>query len=394
MNTKVKVVIGGNAGDEGKGLVTDYFAAQSFLSNRRCLNVLSNGGSQRGHTVNLRGGTSHVFHHFGSGTFAGARTYLPSYFIVNPMNFAKEFSELISKGIKIHPLLINENCPLTTPFDMIANMMIEESRGSNRHGSCGCGIWETILRNGITVGEFAAKSEEEKIRYLEFVRDDYFRRRISSKGISSYTKWDHIIYNHNLIPNYIYDFELLISNSLFTDDSILGIYDDIIFENGQGLLLDQNIEGYGKNTTPSNTGLKNPAEMIRNTLPEDVDVEVVYVSRTYLTRHGVGRFDTECKSEKICSSIIPDRTNIWNEWQGGLRYGVLDLVDLESRALKDFNSYRDSNWKMNFFFTHCNEYHGLDWNKIGEKYDIYLSENKTRDGVFLFNNDKRLEIKL
>lgn len=383
MTTKVKVIIGASAGDEGKGLVTDYFAAESSRLRRTCLNVLSNGGSQRGHTVTIHNGTSHVFHHFGAGTFVGAKTYLPSYFIVNPMNFAKEYDELITIGAKCCPIFINKDCPLTTPFDMLANMMIEESRGSNRHGSCGCGIWETILRNGITVGEFAAKSEEEKIRYLEFVRDNYFRHRISSKGISGYTKWNDIIYSTNLIPNYIYDFNLLINNSIFTDDSIMEVYDDIIFENGQGLLLDQNIEGYGKNTTPSNTGLQNPAEMIHNNLPNDVDVEVVYVSRTYLTRHGVGRFDTECEMGGISNHITTDKTNIWNEWQGNLRYGILDLGNLETRVLKDFTNYGHLDWKMSFFFTHYNENNSICLNSIVNNYNTYISDGKTRNDILI-----------
>lgn len=380
MNTKIKVVIGSNLGDEGKGLVTDYFATQSLLSNRSCLDVLSNGGSQRGHTVNLVGGFSHVFHHFGSGTFAGARTYLPDYYIVNPMNFAKEYNELIGMGIPVSPLLVNENCPLTTPFDMIANMMIEELRNDSRHGSCGCGIWETILRYGVTVGEFATKSEEDKRRYLEFVRDDYFRRRISSKGIKDYGSWDKIIFSPNLITNYIYDFELLINNSIFTDDWIISVYDDIIFENGQGLLLDQNT-GDIRHTTPSNTGLQNPSNIIKNNLPPDVDVEVVYVTRTYLTRHGVGFLDSECEPKKISDLIAPDKTNVWNEWQGSLRYGYLDWPDLERRILADFNAYGDDDWKLSLFFTHCNEFNELPWDYITSNYSTYRSFGKTRYDV-------------
>ena len=382
MNTRVKVVIGSNMGDCGKGLATDYFSAKSLKNNRSCLNVLSNGGSQRGHTVTLPNGLSHVFHHFGSGTFACARTYLPKYFIINPMNFAREYKELhFLMGGTPSSLLINEKCPLTTPFDMIANMMIEEARGDSRHGSCGCGIWETILRNGITVGEFAAKTDKEKIRYLEFVRDDYFCRRIASKGICSYKDWGGIIFSPNLISNYIRDFNFLINNSVFADDSVLQIYDDIIFEHGQGLLLDQNIEGYGKNTTPSNTGLQNPAEMIKNNLPQDVDVEVVYVSRTYLTRHGAGRFDTECPVGKISIYINSDRTNVWNKWQGDLRYGYLDWFDLENRIKKDFGTYGDPNWKVRLFFTHYNIYRKLPWDIIAGSYDFYLSQGKERDTV-------------
>ena len=38
----VKVVIGANFGDEGKGLTTSYFSSQNYNS----LNILHNGGPQ------------------------------------------------------------------------------------------------------------------------------------------------------------------------------------------------------------------------------------------------------------------------------------------------------------------------------------------------------------
>ena len=41
---------------------------------------------------------------------------------------------------------INQNCMLTTPFDMMANQIIEENRGKNKHGSCGLGIFENFYR--------------------------------------------------------------------------------------------------------------------------------------------------------------------------------------------------------------------------------------------------------
>lgn len=55
----VKVIVGSNYGDEGKGMATHFFSnnAQKQL----CLNVLYNGGCQRGHTVELRNGKRHVF---------------------------------------------------------------------------------------------------------------------------------------------------------------------------------------------------------------------------------------------------------------------------------------------------------------------------------------------
>ena len=117
---KVKVVIGANFGDEGKGMITDFFAAEAELKDEKVLVICSNGGAQRGHTVKSPSGMRHVFHHFGSGTFAGADTWLPGYFILNPMIFMNEYEELLKDMGKIY---LNPDSPVTTPYDMIINQM-------------------------------------------------------------------------------------------------------------------------------------------------------------------------------------------------------------------------------------------------------------------------------
>ena len=96
--TDIKVVIGANFGDEGKGLMTDYFCHKALQKQENCVVVLSNGGAQRGHTVTDLDGTQHVFHHFGSGTIAGADTYCISDYILNPMTFVKEWFDLRQLG--------------------------------------------------------------------------------------------------------------------------------------------------------------------------------------------------------------------------------------------------------------------------------------------------------
>ena len=98
---KVKVVIGSNYGDEGKGLATHYFSSQGG----KTLNVLFNGGCQRGHTVEYKeddGLTTvfdpkrYIFHHFGSGICDKADTYFDQDFMVNPALFVWEYDNLIS----------------------------------------------------------------------------------------------------------------------------------------------------------------------------------------------------------------------------------------------------------------------------------------------------------
>jgi len=57
---KAKAIIGSNFGDEGKGLLTDYFASKQSDS----LVVRFNGGAQASHTVVTPNGRRHAFSAF------------------------------------------------------------------------------------------------------------------------------------------------------------------------------------------------------------------------------------------------------------------------------------------------------------------------------------------
>ena len=81
----VKIVIGSNYGDEGKGLASRYFAQKAEGS---CLTVLHNGGAQRGHTVDYLEDKRFVYHHLACGTADGSDTYFEQNFIINPILFS------------------------------------------------------------------------------------------------------------------------------------------------------------------------------------------------------------------------------------------------------------------------------------------------------------------
>ena len=82
----VHVVIGGNAGDEGKGLVTAKIANAAKNKKYRVLNVLTNGGAQRGHAVETDSGF-YVNKHFGSASCLNVSSYFSSTFILDPIQF-------------------------------------------------------------------------------------------------------------------------------------------------------------------------------------------------------------------------------------------------------------------------------------------------------------------
>lgn len=90
---KARVVIGSSFGDCGKGLVTDYLCSQGAG-----IVVRFNGGANAGHTVVTPDGQRHVFSHFGSGTLLGVPTFLSSFFVCNPIQFAKELDRIAGTG--------------------------------------------------------------------------------------------------------------------------------------------------------------------------------------------------------------------------------------------------------------------------------------------------------
>lgn len=388
--TNIKVVIGANFGDEGKGLMTDYFCHQSTSKNESCIVVMSNGGAQRGHTVVDPSGTRHVFKHFGSGTIAGADTYCIEDFILNPMTFREEYESLLCLGYS-PKIYAHFNCKWTTPYDMIINQIVEEDRENKKHGSCGMGIWETVYRYQkkpciFSLGHFANLSLESQILYLKSIRDSYMLERLKEYGIKSIPdRWKKIVSSDILIQNFINDVKFMANKIKFVNNSILRSYQNVVFENGQGLLLDQNQTLYGDNTTPSNTGIFNPLKVIDNTFSK-ANLEVCYVTRTYMTRHGAGRFEEECDKSLINEHMI-DETNQTNQFQGNLRYGELVVNDLVNRAKTDLNYLSGSrfNWTASFGVTHTNEKQ-FDYSELQRDFvsKIYLSNRSDRDSVTIF----------
>lgn len=350
---KAKIVIGANFGDEGKGLMTDYFCRKAAKAGDSCLVICHNGGAQRGHTVQTRKGLRHVFHHFGSGTFSGADTWFSEDFIVNPMLFKSEWEELEALGytprVWMHP-----HCRITTPFDMILNQLIEEKRSDARHGSCGVGIYETIKRYERMNGGLETHT-------LHQIRDQDFYLQVKEQNLFLGKEWKTIVNSDALMIHYLKDLEFMKNRVNISDNTLFSCYDTLIFEGGQGLLLDQNNHEYFPHLTPSNTGLKNPQKLLANWEKSQhqssdrrrlYETEVCYVTRPYLTRHGAGRLDTACEKEEI-NAEMKDLTNVPNPYQGTLRYGKMNPEQLKQRILRDFAGHPD--WKLSLAVTHRNE---------------------------------------
>lgn len=315
--TTATAVIGANFGDEGKGLLTDFLASQAPS---RTLVVRANGGAQAGHTVVAPGGRRHVFGHVGSGALCGAPTLLSRFFVSNPLLLDKEWPALADLAPR---LLVDARSPVTTPFDMLVNQLAERARGTNRHGSCGVGFNETLERGlrpeyRLTVGDL--RNQDLVRARLEAIQRTYLPARLSSLGILPEAHERELLEGSRLLGAFRESVQRFRSRVETVDDTeALAGFAHVVFEGAQGLLLDEDHPWF-PHVTRSKTGLKNIVTLVREAGLERL--HAVYATRWYLTRHGAGPFPTEVAGRP--SPAIVDRTNLPNDWQGTLRFGLLD----------------------------------------------------------------------
>jgi len=369
----IKVVIGANYGDEGKGLLTDFFSATL----KDAIVVRFNGGGQAGHTVETEDGKRHVFGNICSGSFVGLPSYFSSFYIVNPITFNKELKEFNKFNIS-SKIYIDYNCLVTTPFDMLINQIAETVRGNSKHGSCGLGFNETITRSlyenrfKITITDLLDKNILRK--KLEDIKALYNLKRLDQLGITNIPqKFAELLRNENIIDNYISDIEDMLKIVIITGIKVLSTYNSIIFEGAQGLLLDQGHK-YFPHVTRSNTGIKNVSQIITQLGYTHEEIEIVYVTRAYLTRHGEGPLPSGLKEKPY--SKIEDLTNIPNPYQGTLRFGFLDLNELSESISNDIKNAEGLNYKIKLAIT-C-----LD--QLNEKIDYTLNSKVIKSSVSEF----------
>ena len=322
-----KVVIGANFGDEGKGLAVDAWAAR--LGD--CVVVRHNGGAQAGHTV-VADGRRHVFSHFGAGTMSGAATFLSRFFVVHPGVFIREFDELATGGLTPR-VLVDPDAQVTTPFDVYVNRWVEETRGNGRHGSVGIGFGETIERRerGYALAVRDLGDDGELRDKLIRIRDAWLPIRLEKLGVAWTAARQAMAADPVLLARYLDEVRAFRRIAVPAPIDAAIARRNVVFEGAQGLLLDQDRGFEFPFVTRSNTGLRNALALAADARIERL--EVTYMTRAYLTRHGAGPLRHEVV--RLPFAEVVDATNQPNPWQGSLRFAPLDLDFLRAAIMAD-----------------------------------------------------------
>jgi adenylosuccinate synthase len=343
---KSLIVIGLGYGDEGKGVTTDFLCSKS----PKPIVIRFNGGQQAGHTVVTNQGKKHVFSNFGSGTFRGVPTFWSRYCTFSPAHFLTEYKKLNGQAI----LYLDKLCPITTHYDILYGRALETTRAAERYGSCGLGVGATIDRHEKTPHKLYVKDifQSETVNAsLQDIRS-YYKEKIESDTKFRFDLFDHKKEDRRLkrCIKKLYDLaadgkvRIVEESDIFLENRI---WDTYIFEGAQGILLDRNF-GFRPYITKSNTTSKNAIEILNRYFEDDeIECEVYYVTRSYLTHHGRGPFLSNGVPSKLRN--IKNETNRDNRYQGKFKITNLDIPLLNYSLNCDQNF--SSNLKRNLVIT-------------------------------------------
>jgi adenylosuccinate synthase len=238
----------------------------------------------------------------------------------------------------VHPVVsMDPRAQITTPWDMAINQTLEHLRGGERHGSCGLGFGETIERAEKGYGlSFNDLSSEHLPDILQSIFNDWVQPRLKELDLLDrvYPLKTVLTGQVDLVEKFREDcikFSGLVSQE---EDAYVSHADHLIFEGAQGLQLDMNL-GKFPHVTRSLTGLPN---MVDIALEAGIgEIDVIYMTRAYGTRHGAGPMPHEIGTTPPGFAEVVDKTNVWNDWQGNIRYGLLDLDGMKDVIGRDLD---------------------------------------------------------
>ena len=388
----IRAIIGKGFGDEGKGLATDRFCAD-FPGT---LVIKHNGGAQAGHTVEPEG-KRFVFHQLSAGSFCGADTFWADSYYPDLYKLGEEIEEFKTVSGICPKIFCDPRTSVTFIDDVIINMLLEVSRGDARHGSCGMGINECDLRTGAGFGilleEVIGGSEDELFGKISKIRRDHTGHRLSELGITAETiasseanELFDMLSSTDVLRNWVREAKGNAEKYVAICSDVPGLLrgrEQVIFENGQGLLLDSENKEYAPHVTASRTGLYNPCRILAECGLELS--EAVYITRSYVTRHGAGPLPYECTPSEL-GIMSEDITNVHNQWQGSIRYARHgSFEEFVSPVREDLDESSSGNITASLFITHLNETDGKLMTACGDiPVEEFVSERVIGDTFTTF----------
>ena len=324
--SNIVVVIGAQWGDEGKGKVTDYFAARANYI------VRFQGGNNAGHTIILDDKTVKL-HLIPSGVLhKECKLIIGNGVVIDPRVLIKELNMLKKEGLSTN-LLISDRAHLIMPYHVdidyhLTNYQNELAAGSTRSGIAPV-YADKLYRHGLRVADLLNKELFETRLKKSFD----FNKALVEKVFNE--KFEHgyedilkeFLGYGSMIKQYVANITEVLSSAVEKNEQIM-------FEGAQGACLDVD-HGLYPYTTSSNT-IAGQVEA-GGGIGLNTSKKIVGIAKAYLTYVGRGPFPTEIKGE--LEEKIRDIGQEYGTTTGrARRVGWIDLVQLKfANQLNDFS---------------------------------------------------------
>lgn len=291
----VKIVIGAQWGDEGKGKITDLLAEEADVV------VRFSGGDNAGHTV-INDSGEFKLHLVPCGIFnPSTLCVIGNGVAVNPKVLAAEMGALEQKRVSCRNLIISSKAHLIMPWHAILDGLQEEERGTGKIGTTKRGIGpvfsDKVARFGFRVEDLFAENMEEKLKKLRERAVMYLLK------IYGYNSADLL---YDKILNDLLDFKNRISSFVAETEPILWHACQekkrILMEGAQGVLLDPDFGTYPETTSSSCTA---NSALQGSGISWNYISEVIGVVKAYTTR--------------VCEKIHPFPSEMAEEIAGPFR---------------------------------------------------------------------------
>ena len=282
----VKVIVGIQWGDEGKG------RASHFESRNASIVIRSTGGNNAGHTV-VANGKKFAMHLLPSSIIRdGVLSIIGPGVVVDPKVLITEIDEMAKNGIIVDNkrLLISDRAHIILPHHIALDSLMEMLK-DNKVGTTGRGIGPS----------YSEKCDRTNIRMIDLKNTDTLKNKINQslkKANALFKQFDYPIISEDEEYKLCLEFGKRLYNLIGDSEAaIINAYEkneNIIIEGAQALYLDIDHGDYPfvTSSNPNASGTCSGAGIG----PTLVD-EVIGVMKAYCSRVGEGPFTTELLDE-------------------------------------------------------------------------------------------------
>ncbi len=279
----VRILVGVQWGDEGKGKVVDYLGSTADYIARFA------GGPNAGHTVVIDGKKT-ILHHVPSGILSpGPRCLLGNGVVVDCTILRAEMDRLEEGGVTVDGrILVDPRAHLILATHRVLDRVSEEARGEKAIGTTGKGIGpaygDKVLRRGVRIGDLLEpETLEARVRSEVEEMNLVLTSRYGAPPVDA----DEVVAEAREAADFLRD--RIVDTGIMLRQAIAD-GKDVLLEGAQGTLLDLDHGTYPFATSSHPTA--GGACTGTGIPPTSID-EVWGVAKAYCTRVGNGPFPTE-----------------------------------------------------------------------------------------------------